>query len=72
MRQYYEIGKDFLKQIEKEVGTTYYKGDYIPREVYGMLESLLYEIENLNEKIEDIIQDRNDNWKQQTVEEQLR
>ncbi len=71
MKKYYSLDDDLLILIENVVGKTDYKNEDIPESVYAMLEGLLYEITDLEEKIEDIIQDRNDNWKQQTVAEQV-
>lgn len=39
--------------------------------ISAMLEDLLVEIGRLEEKVEDILQDREDNYKRMTIEEQL-
>ena len=71
------LEENIYKKIEEKTCTNYngFKMDdgiFVHQgAVKVMLEDLLYEIGRLEEQIEDIIQDRNDNWKPIPVEEQV-
>lgn len=65
-----EYDVDYPKEPLDTFGEAYvwiYNTDSIS----AMLEDLLVEIGRLEEKIEDIIQDREDNYKRMTIKEQL-
>lgn len=75
------IEKELLERIEKETFTDYGSYDvvggnddktYIPMEnLEPMLSDLLLEISNLKEKIEDVIRDREDNYRPVRCEESV-
>lgn len=75
------IDKELLERIEKETFTDYEAYDvvggkenetYLPVDnIEPMLSDLLIEIDRLKEKIEDIIRDREDNYRPVRYEEQV-
>lgn len=62
---YLELDKKIIDKIEEITCTDYErKGDYIPVEnIENMIKDLLYEIDRLNEKIEDMENDIRDNYR---------
>lgn len=68
---YLELKQDLIDKIEEITCTDYErKGDYIPAEnIENMIKDLLYEIDRLNEKIEDMENDIRDNYRPISNEE---
>lgn len=68
---YLELDKKTIDKIEEMTCTDYErKGDYIPSEnIENMIKDLLYEIDILSEKIEDMENDIRDNYRPISNEE---
>lgn len=68
---YLKLDKKIIDKIEEIICTDYErKGDYIPAEnIDSMIYDLLYEIDRLNEKIEDMENDIRDNYRPISNEE---
>lgn len=68
---YLKLDKKIIDKIEEIICTDYErKGDYIPAEnIDSMIYDLLCEIDRLNEKIEDMENDRRDNYRPISNEE---
>jgi hypothetical protein len=71
---YYKLENDELEKINKasKITCTDYEllGNFIPTEsMLSVIEDLLIEIDKLEEKLKDIEQDRDDNYKPYTKEE---
>ena len=68
---YLELKQDLIDEIEEITCTDYErKGDYIPAEnIENMIKDLLYEIDRLSEKIEDMENDIRDNYRPISNEE---
>ena len=68
---YLELKQDLIDKIEEITCTDYErKGDYITAEnIENMIKDLLYEIDRLNEKIEDMENDIRDNYRPISNEE---
>lgn len=69
----YEISDTLYKQIQDITGTDYDRiGKDIPVEsIESIIEDLIYEIHNRDEKIEDIKNDIQDNYKKISVSSQV-
>lgn len=70
---YLKLDKDILKRIQGITLTEYTKeGSFLPVEsVTDIIADLILEIDRLEEKIEDIEQDREDNYKPISYAEQV-
>lgn len=70
---YLKLDKDILKRIQGITLTEYTKeGSFLPVEsVTDIIADLILEIDRLEEKIEDIEQDRDDNYKPISYAEQV-
>lgn len=68
---YLELKQDLIDKIEEITCTDYErKGNYIPAEnIENIIKDLLYEIDRLNEKIEDMENDIRDNYRPISNEE---
>lgn len=68
---YLDLKQDLIDKIEEITCTDYErKEDYIPAEnIENMIKDLLYEIDRLNEKIEDMENDIRDNYRPISNEE---
>jgi len=73
----HEVGKILKAQ---KITLTNYKDEMIicgdkayidPYTLYSVIEDLLMEVDGLEEKIEDILNDRDSNWKPLSIEEQI-
>ena len=62
---YIQLNEDLYKKIQSITMVDYEaKGDFIPSEsIEPMLEDLIYEIDRLQEKYEDLEQDLQDNYR---------
>lgn len=61
---YLEIDEKLKDKIEKIISTDYdFKGNFLPSEsITSIFEDLIYEIDRLEEKYEDLEQDMEDNY----------
>lgn len=71
---YYRLSEDdkkIIKRVQERTITEYdIKGEFVSvQDIMYMVEDLLNEIERLEEEKEEIIQDRNDNYKPLSYEE---
>ena len=69
---YLKINKKLREKIEEITKTDYeFKEDYLPSEnIISVIESLIYEIDYLKEKNEDLEQDIKDNYRPVLISEQ--
>lgn len=69
---YLKINKKLREKIEEITKTDYeFKEDYLPSEnIMSVIESLIYEIDYLKEKNEDLEQDIKDNYRPVSISEQ--
>lgn len=65
------IDNDLMEKVSDITGTDYSDIDDSVELAESIIEDLIGEIEHLEEKIENIIQDRNDNYEQIPIERML-
>ena len=70
---YLELSDCLLEKINKVSGMDYeLKGNFMPSEkVFSLIEDLLCEIENKQEKIDDLEQNIEDNYERINIEKQI-
>lgn len=65
------ITDDLLEKVSNITRTDYSDVNDLKEQAESIIEDLLYEIEYLDEKIENILQDREDNFRRLSISEQL-
>ena len=66
-----KAGKKTLTNYKDEMIICGDKAYIDPYTLYTIIEDLLMEVDGLEEKIEDILNDRDSNWKPLSIEEQI-
>lgn len=65
------LDEDLLKQVNEITKTYYINNEDLKDLAESIIEDLIIEIEHRDEEIENIIQDRNDNYEQISIERML-